>query len=232
MQIIWSIKRYYLFIAASLYISIGVKCQSSHQAGVLPTINITKKLGNDFEANLKWESRHNIVESHPFQGPDYNYTYLLNDISILTSKKVGLNNKISGGYLLRITNNQSIHRIIQQFSMVRKFTSFKLAHRFAADQTFAKANNTFRLRYRIGAEFPLEGQVTDSGEFYLKLTHEYLNILRRNDYDLEIRLSPKLGYKINDDSKLEFGLDYRIDSFLDKETEQTYWINMSWFYRI
>ncbi len=111
-------------------------------------------------------------------------------------------------------------------------SSMRLAHRFAADQTFGGGDPTeWRLRYRLGTELPLNGQEADPKELYLKINNEYLGSWQGNDSDLEIRLVPVLGYLFTDKNKLEFGLDYRIDSFLANEARQRFWGVLAWYYK-
>jgi len=165
---------------------------------------------------------------------------VLSDISMIASRKTGLNTNLGGGYLVRILENQVIHRTIQQFSIVSQYNRFRLAHRFSADQSFNLNPNEefklkyvqYRLRYRIAAEFPLNGQSVDAREFYLKINNEYLYGWQNSGNDIEIRIVPIIGYNFVDKSKLELGLDYRLDSFLNATTRNSFWLSVNWFFRI
>ena len=68
--------------------------------------------------------------------------------------------------------------------------------------------------------------------FYLKINNEYLNAFEDREYDLEIRFSPLLGYKLNEGNKLEFGLDYRLDSFLESVTKNHFWTSINWYLKL
>jgi hypothetical protein len=149
---------------------------------------------------------------------------------LITAKKVSLNSRVSGGYLIRIRDKDLIHRIIQQYTIVQKMTSFRLAHRFASDQTFSlNESPEFRLRYRLTSEIPLNGQSVDPKEFYIKINNEVVNSFQNSDYDLEIRIVPFLGYGITDSNKIEIGLDYRANSFLNYSTRHNFWVSLNWF---
>ncbi|MBX2827536.1 MAG: hypothetical protein KTR22_05205, partial [Flavobacteriaceae bacterium] len=76
---------------------------------------------------------------------------------------------------------------------------------------------------------PLNGQSVDPKEFYFKFNHEYLNAWEQNDYDLEIRAVPHLGYKVSKSNKLEFGLDYRLNSFLNTSPSHRFWTVINWY---
>ncbi|WP_345795480.1 DUF2490 domain-containing protein [Algoriphagus sp. CAU 1675] len=166
---------------------------------------------------------------------DSDYDFSLIDFTSIASKKVGLNSRISVGYLIRIRDDGEInHRFIQQYAFTQKLNSFRLAHRFVSDQTTSKSEPIeFRLRYRIVAEIPLNGHSVDIKELYLKLGNEYLGSFQQeNGANLETRLLPFLGYVINDNHKFEIGLDYRIGSLLNQPTRHSYWMNINWFIEI
>lgn len=207
--------------------------QSRWQAGTLPAINLNKGLKNGWSLNTKWESRQRAAQHRAAGESDTGFDYLLSDFSLIGAKKTGLNNSIAAGYLIRLRDSRVIHRAIQQFTLVQRYSRFRLAHRIATDQTFETDElPEFRLRYRIAAELPLNGEAADPGEFYLKINHEYLNAFQGREYDLEIRLVPQLGYSFTDRNKLEAGLDYRIRGFLDQAAEGFYWVTLSWFVKI
>lgn len=208
--------------------------QSSYQFGIIPSVNVNYKLENNWSLNSKLESR-KLLQSGDFDGnSEANYEHILTDFSLVAGKKVGFNGKLSGGYLARYRGEQFFHRVIQQYTIVQKMYGFRLAHRFSSDQTFSSSENpTFRLRYRIGSEIPLNGSSLDLKEFYVKLNNEYLNEWQDNEYDLEVRVVPVLGYTISQKNKTEFGLDYRINSFVDSNSvNHRFWLALNWFIEI
>ncbi len=193
----------------------------------MPVININKKLPADLKLNFKTESRQIICKEQHFDLKSE-----LIDFSTIISTKVGLNNSLAGGYLLRIKNENIIHRLVQQFTIIHNHSIFRFGHRFSSDQTFEKESTTFRFRYRVSNQTPLNGQSLNSKEFYLKINNEYLNSFENGSYDLEIRLALILGYEFNDNNKLEFGLENRSDSFLSEKLRNKSWINIGWFIAI
>lgn len=204
--------------------------QRTYEAGLLPAINLNKKLKNDWSFNSRIESRQLFLTGGSNEDRVSQYEYVLTDISLLAAKKVGLDSRIAGGYLVRIEDGEIIHRFSQQFTLVQRMSAFRLAHRFLTDQTISPIEKTeYRLRYRVTAEIPLNGKSVDPKEFYLRLNNEFVNSLQDANYDLEIRLVPLLGYAVNTKNKVEIGLDYRIESFLDNNPSQTYWASFNWF---
>lgn len=207
--------------------------QSTYQVGGLPSINLNYKLKNDWSFNFKIESRQLLQRGTFNGGSDKNYKYVLTDFSLIAAKKVGLNSRISGGHLFRFREGNAIHRLIQQYTVTQKLPRFRLAHRFVTDQTFSHAEATaYRLRYRLATEIPLNGQSADPKEFYLKISNEYVNSIQNADYDLEIRFVPLLGYAITEKHKIEVGLDYRVNSFLNQYARHSFWTSLNWFIEI
>ena len=207
--------------------------QSNFQSGLLPSINLNKKLENDWSLNFKIELRQFLKEGIIGDDNPFQYDYELTDLSIVSAKKIAINQTLAAGYLIRLRDQKPTHRFIQQYVITSSYSGFRLSHRFVADETFDEGEALeLRLRYRISGLFPLNGQSIDPKEFYVKINHEYVNGFQNSDYDLEIRLIPFLGYVVNDDSKFEFGLDYRINSFLENQTSNRYWLSLNWFLSI
>lgn len=211
-----------------------MESQSQHRyrQGSLPSININKKVNSLWKLNLKIESRQPFRIGTFGQPAETKFQYERADFTLLTSRKIGANSKAAAGMMLRFRDGDLIHRSIQQYSVVRRYPGFRLGQRFSTDQTFAPQTATqYRFRYRIGADFALNGQAVDHREFYLKLTNEYLTIIQE-EIDLEIRLVPTLGYAYTDNNKLELGLDYRLDSILAQNLRSNFWFTVGWFVAI
>ncbi len=207
--------------------------QDTYLFGALPSLNLNKGISGDWSINLKTESRLRYLQGEFGGNAAADAHFLLADFGLTASRKTGLNNALAGGYLVRIREGQLFHRFIQQFTLVKRYETFRMAHRLSSDQTFNSDEPwELRLRYRITAEIPLNGQSVDSGEFYLKLNNEYLNSWQENEPDLEIRLVPLAGFVFKDKNKLEFGLDYRLSSFIDGSSCNCFWLNIGWYVKV
>jgi hypothetical protein len=207
--------------------------QDTYLLGTLPSLNINRGLNKGWNLNLKVESRIPFLKGEFGTNPQSGFNFQLTDFAITASRKTGLNNSLAGGYLIRLRGSQKYHRFIQQFTLVKTYESFRIAHRFLSDQTLNSLDPwALRLRYRITSEIPLNGQSIDPGEFYLKLNNEYLNSWQETEYDLEIRLVPIAGFVFKDNNKLEFGIDYRLSSFLDGNSRNSFWVNIGWFLKV
>ncbi|MBK7474896.1 MAG: DUF2490 domain-containing protein [Haliscomenobacter sp.] len=221
---------YLIPLLALIQLPSGLHGQSTYQLGGLPSLNLNKKLKNEWSLNAKLESRQLFQRGKTNENPEKEYKYVLTDLSFIAAKKVGLNSRIGGGYLIRLEDGELFHRFIQQYVIVQKMSGFRLAHRILSDQTFSGDEKPeIRFRYRITSEIPLNGSSVDLGEFYLKFNNEYLNSFQAQEYDLEIRLIPLLGFDITDNFKLESGMDYRVDSFFNKSARHSYWMTFNLF---
>jgi hypothetical protein len=220
-------------VLALIQIIPATHAQSIYQVGVLPSLNFNLKLKNGWSLNTKIESRQRFTIGTINGEARNQYKYILTDLSFIAAKKVGLNSRLAGGYMMRFAEGELYHRFIQQYVIVHQLTGFRLSHRFSGDETFSEGDAPeFRLRYRISAEIPLNGEAVDPGEFYFKISNEYLNSWQAGEYDLEIRAVPLLGFDFTDNFKSETGLDYRISSFLNGNTKQIFWVALNFFLEI
>ena len=204
--------------------------QQSYRAGILPQINLTADGPENWKFNLRAESRQIFSEGRFDEAMAGAYRYERTDFAAVLPRKTGVGSTAGAGYLLRLEDGQAIHRLIQQFSVVSRSGAIRSGHRFAADQTIRPDEPPeYRLRYRFSVEIPLQGQNVDPGELYAKLNHEYLGILQGAAFDLETRAVGVLGINFNDRNKLELGLDYRANEFLDGPARHQFWFYWGWF---
>jgi hypothetical protein len=201
--------------------------QSSRQLGILPSLNVNKKLPKDWSVNFKAEARQTLIQD------DYEYNDGRTELSFIAAKKISINARVAAGYLMKIESESTSNRAIQQLSWIRRYPGFTLSHRFSADQTIEKDEPIiFRFRYRIASEIPLAGQTVDPGELFLKISNEYLNGFLDIYYDLEIRSAAFAGYLLTPKNKIELGVDYRISSFIDNLPRHNFWIGLNFYQSI
>ena len=212
----------------------GLSAQNTFQTGALPGINFNKDLGEIYSLNFKIESREQFWGGEVGSDAPFNHQYLLTDLTLIGSRQVGLSEKVNFGYMFRLEEGEAIHRTIQQFSFISRLRTFSLGHRLVTDQTFEPEESTvFRLRYRVSAELPLDGDKADPGEFYVKLNNELLQSWQDGSKPLlEYRFGPFLGYSVDQTHKLEVGLDYRNRSILTEPTRHSYWLSINWFFKL
>lgn len=209
-------------IGVFLLWSVAVFSQVDSEFGILPKFNISSKINS----KLKWvnsiEAREKIYDQ------DFLFEHVLLDLSTSVSYKTNLNERLNLGYILRFEEGEVIHRLFQQYNIIQQINTLKLGHRIGFEQHFPENEASFyRLRYRITAQKPLNGERVDENEFYIKVGNEYVwNI---STEDIEARLSPYLGYKINKHNKLEIGTEYRISNVLDRLNKHRFWLRTTWY---
>ncbi len=218
-----------ILVFCALGMPVLLQSQDSYEIGLLPKINLSTKLSEDYNLNFKIERRDSYKQGFSDGSTNNSYDHELMDYGATFVRNVGLKNRIGLGLLFRFHNGDWQHRITQQF-IFNSLTKLKLSHRFVLDQTFSGTSETYRMRYRASISKALNGDVLDSGETYLKLSSEWLNIFRSDDYEGEFRLLPTLGYVLSDHSKIELGLDYRVGGLFNATLEQSYYLAFNWYY--
>ena len=197
---------------------------------MLPSINLNKSLKNDWRLNLKIEGRNSLLKEQLSCSNDSDQEYLHTDYTLMAAKRVGFNQLLAAGVMWRYKEDQRILRYLQQLILIKKYSSFRMAHRFAMDQTKSQnAPMKFRIRYRTTLAIPLNGTSIDTKEWYIKINSEYLLSIQEEDRSLEMRLVPLIGFKFSDKNKLETGIDYRRNEFLSDNPNHTYWLSLKWY---
>lgn len=126
---------------------------------------------------------------------------------------------VAAGYLIGWRNLDSDrtdleHRLLQQLTLTRTVTKFRLRWRFRTEQRFFRQNDfrpIHRFRSRLGVDFPLQGERLDPGEPYLHANAEGL-INPENPQPLrfsERRIYGGVGWRLRSGIRLENGIEWR-----------------------
>jgi hypothetical protein len=217
------------YLILVLLTALSLTASAQNQFGILPVINTSIKLQNDWKINTKLEGRQ-LLKRHPFPENESERVFERLDLEVVANKALNSASDLGMGYLLRRQEGKFIHRFIQQYAYTKKLYSSRLSHRFRTDQTFEKDEAVqFRVRYRASWEKPLNGLQVDPKELYLKLNNEYLASLQDSEEDLEIRGLAALGYTIGDNSRIESGADYRMEQ-LFTELRHKLFLNIGFYH--
>ena len=168
------------------------------------------------------------------ENAEMEFDFIRTDLQGFIDYRISPLSRFALGYQYRILDvGNNSHRIIQQFSVIQILSGLRLSHRVRADQTFFRQRNTeFRIRYRINAEFPLQGRSIDNKEFYLIISAEPIFSVQGSETDIEGRLVGSVGYLFNRNNKLQLGPDYRIDRLLTEGLRQQIWLKIGWYLSI
>jgi len=199
------------FLILVLLSALSFMASAQNQFGILPVINTTIKLQNEWKINTKLEGRQ-LLKQHPIPKDENERIFERADLEVVANKALNSAGDLGFGYLLRRQEGKFVHRFIQQYAYTKKLYSSRLSHRFRTDETFEQDEAVqLRLRYRASWEKPLNGLKVDPKEYYLKFNNEYLASLQDSKGNLEIRGLAALGYTINKDNRIETGADYRME---------------------
>lgn len=220
---------FYLFLFMSFASSFGQNQQFS--TGFFPELSLTKKLKNDQKITFKIEHQDILYTNSGEQRQELQFTHYRTDLMSFYDLKLNPSKSIALGVFHRIQEGANANRIIQQFASVNRLRGLKLAHRLRTDQTFTKGESIeVRLRYRIAAEIPLSGSTLDQGEHYLLLSNEPILSLQEGEFEIENRLIFSLGKLLTSSQKLEWGIDYRTDGFIQEGFRTRLWAKVGYFY--
>lgn len=220
--------RYY-FILSILVIGHALKAQSELTFGFLPEISVSHRWAEKWRVSGQLESMQQSFMNRNQERLE-GYEYIRTDATSLLTYQLSPNWGIGLGGLARFENGDFVFRSIQQVTFNKRSTSLRFGHRLRTDQTFEPQSDIrLRLRYRFSLEIPLQGQTLNNGEFYTLWSAEQIGIYQTRELDWEQRLSGVLGYYINSNHKVEFGLDYRLDKFLDNPGRHRVWTMLNYY---
>lgn len=217
-------------ILTALSIFLCINSFAQNQAGLIPQINSNFKIGEDWKVNAKLEGRQLFIQN-PYPDDQNEAQFERLDAEFVATKSLDPLHALGGGYLIRRSARSFTHRFIQQYSITQRLFSSRISHRFRTDQTLEEDEAMqFRLRYRLSLEKPLNGLELDPGEFYLKLTNEYLGILQESKGNLEIRGLFSLGYDLSDKNQIETGVDYRLENVVDSNVTHKVFLSIGFYH--
>jgi hypothetical protein len=217
------------FMTLVLLTPLSFMASAQNQFGILPVINTSIKLQNEWKLNTKLEGRQ-LFKQHPFPKDESQRVFERVDLEVVANKTLNAAGDLGFGYLLRRQDGKFIHRFIQQYAYTKKLYSSRLSHRFRTDQTFDEDEAVqFRLRYRASWEKPLNGLQVDPKEYYLKLNNEYLASMQYSKDNLEIRGLAVVGYTIGEDNRIEAGVDYRLEQVFSQVNHKLF-LNIGFYH--
>ena len=111
-------------------------------------------------------------------------------------------------------------RLTQQFNYTRKPFATRFGQRLRAEQRIFKSRTIHRFRYRFALDRPLMGEKLDVGEPYLVATGEILlSVGNAQIPQWDHRLGFNAGWLITSGTKLQAGIEYRMEDFSNLATD-------------
>ncbi len=227
---------YWLF-SGCLFVTFlpSLPAQENLSYGVIPTFLLSGPLGDRLQYSLSLDTEVNAI---PEPGPENGRKTVWRnfDLEAALSYDLNPNLNLAAGLQYRVSAPEAPPRGAewrpwQQLTLISRPRKFRLRHRFRLEERFVDApgdptafNLRFRLRYRFSADFPLQGERLDPGEFYLNLSTELLTTASFDDgfFLWQNRNYAGLGYQFSPAHRLEAAPEWRIG----KAREQDFWQNL------
>ena len=207
--------------------SVSVLAQHSYTGGVQTEIKPTISFKKDWTLNNKITTRTLLFEGSADEALRGISVFERSELEMILTKGLSETNDVGFGYLIRDEEGDFKQRLIQQFAISKKATSFKYGHRFRFDETFQKNTDIiYRFRYRFNIEKTLSKK--DNRKTYFFASNEYLPTLQGDDLTMEMRGFPGIGFQLNDKQKIEVGLDYRIEQLFTHSHKQLFLLHLAW----
>lgn len=105
-------------------------------------------------------------------------------------------------------------RFTEQFNLTDKFGAVRIGNRFRAEQRITPDLTVHRFRYRLAIDFPLSGETLDVGEaYFVASTEGLLSVAKSIKPEWDQRLTGNFGWLLNAETKVQMGLEYRIEDY-------------------
>jgi hypothetical protein len=207
--------------------------------GVVPFLSLSKGLATNYDLNFYHSDSFNLTERQ-VDGKHYpardRQTYF--QTSIAYKPRSYLN--VALGHIYQRNNPLDVdfsneHRIFEQVTYLQNLDALRLTHRVRFEQRFVdeRKEHEFktRLRYQIGASFPLDGRQLDPGEFYVNCYNEFYfsTTGERNAFYSDDWAYAGVGYQTLSWGRLEAGpiAQYSIIN-RDKDISAFYGLQFGW----
>ncbi len=141
------------------------------------------------------------------------------DLSHFSNLKIGSSQSLGFGLQYRFrktfeTDKNNEVRFTQQYNIVNKVLVLRLGHRLISEQRFFPDFTVHRFRYRFVVDRPLLGEKLDTGEPYVVAAAEtLLSAATGFKPQFDQRLSGQIGWLLTVRSKIQAGLEYRLEDF-------------------
>ena len=186
------------------------------------------ELSLNYKPETRWSFNFEFTNRNTFPKSEEAYKVQHLELSHFTTYQSGFYGSFSLGLRYRNrdlfdTERSNEVRFTQQYNYVRSYNQYRIGHRFRLEERLYTGETAYRLRYRLGIDFPLQGLRLDTGEFYTAINLENVySVQDREKPDFNQRLSLTLGNKISAATKLQIALEYRKDDYLLDESNRVF----------
>ena len=182
-----------------------------------PQISLNYDVVADYSHNFSIEQRNYLYESDELLLRTRQF-----DLNHFSTLKVRDDQSVALGVKYRFReafepDRSNELRLTEQFNMTDKFGAVRIGNRFRAEQRITSDRTVHRFRYRLAIDFPLSGESLDVGEpYFVASTEGLLSVAKAIKPEWDQRLTANLGWLLNTETKLQTGLEYRIEDYAQR----------------
>lgn len=218
---------------------IHINAQDVQLYGGIPGILLKSDINDQLAYSLNFSSEINFI-SRMVGDQSFPAEILNLNLEGALSYDYDPNLNLTAGLLYRLRNPFTGAafelRPWQQLTTLSRLEKYRVRNRFRAEQRWVESSDgtydfDLRLRYRLSADFPLQGLRLDDKEFYLNLSSEVLITATAAQplYFWENRNYLGIGYRINSRNRIEPALDFRTRKRnLEGDQRSTLFLRLLW----
>ncbi len=195
------------------FLCFSITAQSNFSSLGESAVSLNQNISKTYSVNFAFRSRYVLYNDDGLQ-----YQQQQVDVYHFSTFKLDYYHKLSVGIYYRnrdwFETGSDETRITQQYNYTKQTLGVRYGHRLRSEQRILNTKTIFRQRYRFAIDFPLNGEKLDIGETYLVNTVEALLSLSQPDKpETDIRIATQIGWQVNEELKLQIGLEHRLESF-------------------
>ncbi|NNE76514.1 MAG: DUF2490 domain-containing protein [Pricia sp.] len=178
-----------------------------------PDISLNYEVASNYSHNFEISQRSYIYdESFRFKGRQL-------DIAHFSALKITYGQSIALGIQYRFRNvfendEENELRLTQQYNITTQRGGIRYGDRLRVEQRIRPSLTTHRFRYRFALDIPLSGEKLDVGEpYFIGSIESLLSVAKGNKPEFDQRLTTYLGWLLNTETKLQAGIEYRVENY-------------------
>ncbi|GLU43520.1 hypothetical protein Musp01_11440 [Muricauda sp. NBRC 101325] len=196
-----------------LLVSNFVGAQDNLTAYWQPELAVNYKVNGFYSHNFSIANRNYVFSDESFRLKTRQI-----DVVHFSTWKTTDNQSIALGVQYRFRNtfedSENELRLTQQYNFTKSPKAIRFGHRLRSEQRITQSLTIFRFRYRFAMDFPLVGEKLDVGEpYFVGSIENLLSVAKTTQPQHDIRLTSQLGWKLDENLKLQLGLEYRMEDY-------------------
>jgi hypothetical protein len=176
-----------------------------------PGISIRNKLTDNWTTTFQLKAR---IQANTDGENEWGPMVKMNDIRGYLAYTLFNQSRLQIGYIIRMNDPFEDdpfyeRRLVQQYSFFNSYGKHRLSHSFTLEERIIRNQFTGRLRYGIGDDFPLQGEVLDKGEYFFYSNLQFLYSFNAFSNGLENRVAVGFGKLFQSGNKFTFNIESR-----------------------